>query len=92
MFKSRLVDELDLYPLVDQGCQRHLAERPFRRRDVGSSDRDIQGAGRETALTVGMWGSQPNTAVIRAFEDAGIVFIAGDEGGGPGLRFKSNRK
>ena len=58
----------------------------------GSSDRDIQGAGRETALTVGMWGSQPNTAVIRAFEDAGIVFVASDEGGGPGLRFKSNRK
>ena len=86
MFKSRLVDELDLYPLVDQGCQRHLAERPSRRRDVGSSDRDIQGAGRETALTVG------NTAVIRAFEDAGIVFIVSDEGGGPGLRFKRNRK
>ncbi len=81
MFKSRLVDELDLYPLVDQGCQRHLAERPSRRRDVGSSDRDIQGAGRE-----------PNTAVIRAFEDAGIVFIVSDEGGGPGLRFKRNRK
>jgi hypothetical protein len=39
-----------------------------------------------------MWGSQPNTAVIRAFEDAGIVFVASDEGGGPGLRFKSNRK
>ena len=52
----------------------------------------FQGASRETALTTDMWGSQPNTAVIRAFEDAGIVFVASQDDEEISLRFKVNRK